>query len=129
MDGKFVEVEADSREEGLKLGAERLGIAPDRLAVEILEEKKKGFFGKGKTLKLKVFPKDPSSERDFLLGGGAEPAQETSAPAPAPQTAPAIPPAPAQETHIETKVAAAKPALPPPSTATSKSSFFWFIFR
>lgn len=117
MDGKFVEVEADSREEGLKLGAERLGIAPDLLSVEILEEKKKGFFGKGKTLKLKVFPKNPSSERDFLLGGGAEPAQETGAPAPAsnptplpaPQTAPAIPPAPAQETAAAPAQAAETP--------------------
>lgn len=91
MDGKFIEVEAETREEALKKGAEILGVPVEQLATEVLEEKKKGFFGKGKALKLKVFKKDFSSERDFLLGpsGGAasaapktETAKDAAAPAP-----------------------------------------------
>lgn len=112
MPEKFIEIEADSREEALKKGAEALGIPVEQLSVEILEERKKGFFGKAKSLKLKIFQKDMSSERDFLLGPSAPSAPE---PAGTPEDVPPVPkPAITQD--------AGQPLQPAPSSAPADAA-------
>ena len=78
MAGKFVEVEAPSKEEALQKGAELLGVSQEEVSAEVIVEGKKGLFGKIKPYKLKVSLKE-RQVADIPQGGIEEKKEEEKA--------------------------------------------------
>lgn len=69
-----VEVQAASLEEGKEIGSRELGVYPDQVEVEVLEEgKKAGLFGKPKPYRLRVFVKELTSKESALPEEAASP--------------------------------------------------------